>query len=159
MSQEEEIKESLLKKFSYLEGAINIVRPRRISIEVSLDNFMPVFAYLAKDVKFTHLCTITGLDEQERLGFIYHLAGDSGITVNLKTSVAKSNPLIKTVTAYFPGAEIYERELVDLFGAEVSGLPEGYRYPLTDDWPKGTFPLRKDWKVNSDPGQEEAKNA
>jgi len=148
MSQEENIKDSLLKKFSYLEGAINIVRPRRMSIEVSLDNFIQVFAYLAKDLKLTHLCTITGLDEQERLGFIYHLAGDSGIIVNLKTSVAKANPLIKTVTPYFPGAEIYERELVDLFGAKVEGLAEGNRYPLTDDWPKDQYPLRKDWKMN-----------
>jgi len=150
MSQEERIKESLINKFNYLSNSINIVRPRRMSIEVSLDNFMPVFAYLAKDVKFTHLCTITGLDEQERLGFIYHLAGDSGITVNLKTSVPKSNPLIKSVTGYFPGAEIYERELVDLFGAQVIGLPPGNRYPLTDDWPTDQHPLRKDWKVNSE---------
>ncbi len=158
MSQEEKIKESLLNKFSGLEAAINIVRPRRISIEVNLDNFLPVFTYLASEMKFTHLCTITGLDEGEKLGFIYHLAGESGVMINLKTSVAKSDPVLKSVTAYFPGAEIYERELVDLFGAQVSGLPEAHRYPLTDDWPKGTFPLRKDWKAPG-PGQGEAKNA
>ena len=150
MNQEEKIKESLLKKFNYLEGSVNIVRPRRMSIEVSLDNFIPVFAYLAKDLAFTHLCTITGLDEQDRLGFIYHLTGESRIVVNLKTSAAKANPLIKTVTPYFPGAEIYERELVDLFGAKVEGLAKGNRYPLTDDWPVGQFPLRKDWKPDSE---------
>lgn len=154
MSHEEKIKESLLKKFNYLEGSVNIVRPRRMSIEVSLDNFIPVFAYLAKDLAFTHLCTITGLDEQEKLGFIYHLTNESGIVVNLKTSVAKANPLIKTVTPYFPGAEIYERELEDLFGAKVEGLIQGNRYPLTDDWPVDQFPLRKDWKpaLNAEKG-------
>ena len=154
MSHEEKIKESLLKKFNYLEGSVNIVRPRRMSIEVSLDNFIPVFAYLAKDLAFTHLCTITGLDEQEKLGFIYHLTNESGIVVNLKTSVAKANPLIKTVTPYFPGAEIYERELEDLFGAKVEGLAQGNRYPLTDDWPVDQFPLRKDWKpaLNAEKG-------
>ena len=146
MSHEENIKESLLKNFSFLNGSVNIVRPRRMSIEVSLDNFMPVFVYLAKDLQLTHLCTITGLDEQEKLAFIYHLTNESGIMVNLKTSVAKTNPLIKTVTPYFPGAEIYERELEDLFGAKVEGLPSGNRYPLTDDWPHDQFPLRKDWK-------------
>ena len=46
----------------------------------------------------------------------------------------------------FPAAEIYERELIDLLGAKVAGLPEGKRYPLPDDWPAGEYPLRKDWK-------------
>ncbi len=146
MSNEDKIQESLVNKFDFLSDSIKIVRPRRMSIEVSLDNFIPVFAYLAKDLQLTHLCTITGLDEQDRLGFIYHLTGESRVMVNLKTSVAKANPLIKTVTPYFPGAEIYERELEDLFGAKVEGLPSGNRYPLTDDWPHDQFPLRKDWK-------------
>ncbi len=159
MSQEEKIKENLISKFSYLDNSINLVRPRRISIEVGLDNFLAVFAYLAKDMQFAHLCTITGLDEQERLGFIYHLAGAGGVMVNLKTSVPKANPLIKSVTHYFPGAEIYERELVDLFGAKVEGLPSGHRYPLTDDWPVDQHPLRKDWKPNPDIRKEAGKDA
>ncbi|MDO8662128.1 MAG: NADH-quinone oxidoreductase subunit C [Candidatus Omnitrophota bacterium] len=159
MSQEEKIKENLISKFSYLDNSINLVRPRRISIEVGLDNFLAVFAYLAKDMQFSHLCTITGLDEQERLGFIYHLAGAGGVMINLKTSVPKAKPLIKSVTAYFPGAEIYERELVDLFGAKVEGLPPGHRYPLTDDWPAGQHPLRKDWRPNPDIGKEAGKDA
>ena len=46
----------------------------------------------------------------------------------------------------FPGAELYERELVDMFGISVEGLPAGNRYPLPDDWPQGQHPLRKDWK-------------
>ncbi|MFH0855419.1 MAG: NADH-quinone oxidoreductase subunit C [Candidatus Omnitrophota bacterium] len=159
MSQEEEIKESLVNKFNYLSDSVRIIRPRRISVEVGLDNFMPVFAYLAKDLRFSHLCTITGLDEQETLGFIYHLAADSGILVNLKTAAPKNAPVIKTVIPYFPGAEIYERELVDLFGAEVDGLGSGNRYPLTDDWPAGEYPLRKDWKAKPAKEGEVGKNA
>jgi Ni,Fe-hydrogenase III component G len=50
------------------------------------------------------------------------------------------------VTDRFPSAHIYERELIDLLGAKVEGLPPGNRYPLTDDWPKDQYPLRKDWK-------------
>jgi len=146
VNPEEKIKEELISKFSFLESAINIVRPKRISIEVALDKFMPVFSFIARDLKFMHLCTITGLDEGENMGFIYHLADEYGSVINLKTFAPKNNPTIQTVTGYFAGAEIYERELVDLFGAKVEGLPEGNRYPLTDDWPKDQFPLRKDWK-------------
>jgi len=159
MSQEEKIKESLISKFSYLNNSIQIVRPRRVSIEVSLDNFLAVFSYLAKELQFSHLCTITGLDEQENLGFIYHLAGEAGVMLNLKTSAPKANPVIKSVTQYFPGAEIYERELVDLFGAQVEGLAPGHRYPLTDDWPFDQHPLRKDWPARPDRTGEVSQNA
>jgi len=55
--------------------------------------------------------------------------------------------VIKTITDIFPPADIYERELEDLLGAKVDGLGDGKRYPLPDDWPKGEYPLRKDWKA------------
>jgi NADH:ubiquinone oxidoreductase subunit C len=147
MNAEEKIKDVLINKFGFLNDSINLPRPRRVSVEVGRDNFEQVFKYLALELKLNHLCTITGLDEAEELAFIYHLTGDSNIVVNLKTRVKKASPVIKTVTHYFPGADIYERELEDLFGAKVEGLPAGNRYPLTDDWPKGEYPLRKDWKL------------
>jgi NADH-quinone oxidoreductase subunit C len=34
---------------------------------------------------------------------------------------------------------------MDLFGFKVEGLAMGNRYPLTDDWPRDAFPLRKDY--------------
>jgi Ni,Fe-hydrogenase III component G len=64
----------------------------------------------------------------------------------MKTFAPKSNPVIKTITNYFPAAHIYERELEDMFGAKVEGLTPGHRYPLPDGWPVGQYPLRKDWK-------------
>ncbi len=148
MSKEENIIQELIKKFSYLEGAVKIQRTRRILLETDYKNFREVFAFAVKELKFGHFCTITGLDEQDKLSFIYHLAQDSGILLNLKTSVPKENPVLETVTSYFPGAENYEREVVDLLGAKVTGLPPSHRYPLTDDWPAGQYPLRKDWKNN-----------
>jgi Ni,Fe-hydrogenase III component G len=95
---------------------------------------------------------MTGLDEQDKLSVIYHIAQDRNIMINIKTSVPKDNPRLRTVTSYFPSADAYERELVDLLGVQVEGLPPGNRYPLPDDWPKGQFPLRKDWKPSETKG-------
>ncbi len=149
MSQEENIKKNLIDKFKYLENSIRTPRPRRIFLDVDLKNFAEVFDYAVKQLNFTHLCAITGLDEQDKLGFIYHLAQTPGLILNLKTTAPKDGPAIKTVMPYFPNAEIYERELVDLFGAKVEGLPSGNRYPLTNDWPKDQYPLRKDWRAEN----------
>jgi Ni,Fe-hydrogenase III component G len=144
---EENIKQELIKNFSFLGDKIQIQRPRRLLVEVDLQNFEKVFDYLVKELKFGHLIAITGLDEQDKLSFIYHMAQDAGIMANIRTSALKTNPVIKTISKRFPTADVYERELVDLLGAQVDGLPEGNRYPLVDDWPKGQYPLRKDWKA------------
>ncbi|MDD5679724.1 MAG: NADH-quinone oxidoreductase subunit C, partial [Candidatus Omnitrophica bacterium] len=60
--------------------------------------------------------------------------------------IPRENPAVKTVTEYFHAADAYERELTDLLGIKVEGLPPGHRYPLPDNWPAGQYPLRKDWK-------------
>ena len=146
MTTEENIQSELVKKFAFLQGKVTIRRARRIFAEVPLDNFSEVFKYALKSLSFTMLCGITGLDEGATLAFIYHIAREDGIMLNIKVNAERNHPVIKTITSDFPGADIYERELIDLLGAKVEGLPEGKRYPLSDDWPTNEYPLRKDWK-------------
>lgn len=146
MQNEENIVTELKQKFPYVADKIRIQRVRRIWVDVDYPKFAEVFDFAVKKLNFNSLCTITGLDENVNLSFLYHIARPDGVMLNIKISVPKDNPTIKTITNYFPGAEVSERELVDLFGAKVDGLKEGFRYPLTDDWPKDQYPLRKDWK-------------
>jgi Ni,Fe-hydrogenase III component G len=146
VGEEENIKQQLIQKFGFLSENISVPRTRRIFAIVPTNNFRQVFEYAIKELGFVILCTITGLDEGPTLGFIYHLAKENGVMLNLHISVAKEKPVIKTISNYFPAADAYERELVDLLGAQVEGLPAGNRYPLPDDWPANQYPLRKDWK-------------
>ena len=148
----------LSTRFSLPEGAVKVQRATRLWVEVDRAAFPAVFDHVVKGLGFTILCTITGLDLGADLGFIYHLARDGGqnvtgyrdrgVMLNLKTRCPKGEP-IGTVTAAFPCADIYERELIDLFGARVEGLSTGPRYPLPEDWPEGEHPLLKDWKPKS----------
>lgn len=146
MTQEESIVQELIKKFPGLEGKARVQRRRRLIAEVDSGGFEDVFSYAQQSLGFTVLCTITGLDEGQTLGFIYHTSRTDGITFSLKFSIPKDRPVIKSMIKYFPGSDIYERELVDLLGVQVEGLGEGNRYPLPDNWPKDEYPLRKDWK-------------
>ena len=152
MTKEEKIQSDLISRFAFLADKVKVQRIRRIFADVPAEHFKGVLEYAIKDLNFVFLCTITGFDEGENLSFMYHLTRQDGIMLNIKISVPKTNPVIKTITDHFKGAEIYEREVMDLLGAKVEGLPEGKRYPLPDDWPEGEYPLRKDWKKDKPTG-------
>jgi len=149
MTEEKKIKQELEEKFSYLKDAIVIKRYRRVFVNVSLEKFDEVFAYAARQMHFEALSTITGMDNGESFTVMYHLNRQGRIVLNLGINVSKNNPVIKTVTSFFAGADIYERELVDLLGIQVEGLAVGNRYPLPDNWPKNEYPLRKEWKAGA----------
>ena len=159
MTEEENIKKELTERFGFADEKITVKRIRRIFIDLPAEKFAEVFDYAISKMGFVILCTITGLDEGATLGFIYHLARENGIMLNLHINVPKENPVIKTITPSFPAADAYERELIDLLGAKVTGLPEGNRYPLPDDWPADQHPLRKDWKPTTPQKEEATENA
>ena len=143
---EEKIKQELEDKFVYLKDVVIIQRKGRMFAQVPLEKFDEVFAYAVKQMRFLALSAITGLDKGDGFEAIYHLNQEGKILLNLSVCLNKDNPEVNTVTAYCPSADIYERELIDLLGIKVSGLVSGHRYPLPDNWPKGEYPLRKDWK-------------
>lgn len=151
MANEEKIKSELESKFNFLKDKITVKRERRMFVDyLPQDKFSQVFDFAVKNMGFDFLCTITGIEEDAHLGAIYHIATKDGVVLSVKLSTPKDNPVIKTVTEYFPVADIYEREMMDLFGVKVEGLPEGFTYPLPEDWPKGEHPLRKDWQMKKE---------
>ena len=156
MTHEESIVQGLTGKFAYLADTVKVQRIRRIIADVDQPHFEEVFAYARNELGFTVLCTITGLDEGATMGFIYQMARTDGIVFSLKFSAPKDKPVIQTMIRYFPSAEIYERELMDLLGAQVEGLGPGNRYPLPDTWPRDEYPLRKDWKPKTEENKQNA---
>jgi membrane-bound hydrogenase subunit beta len=156
LSRETTIQQQLCERFDCLQDKVRVPRVRRIFAHVPAADLPAVFEYAVRRLDFTVLSAITGLDEGPALGLIYHLAQENGIVLNLATSLPKDEPVLRTITPYFPAADAYERELVDLLGFQVEGLPPGNRYPLPDDWPAGQYPLRKDWKIEMLDSAEEA---
>ena len=141
----------------YLKDSVIIKRKGRIFVDIALEKFEEIFVYAVKQMYFGAFSAITGMDTGNGFSVIYHLNREGKIMLNLKVNLSKEHPEVNTVTAYFPGADIYEREIVDLLGIKVNGLSEGNRYPLPDNWPKNEHPLRKDWKGSS--SKKETQNA
>ncbi len=124
---------------------VKVPRDRRVFAEISASKLVESVRTI-KEAGMINIGAITGLDLSDRFEVIYHLYNNDGTMLNLKIFIPRENPRISSITDVFPGVFLYERELIDLFGIMVEGIPEGRRYPLPDNWPDGEYPLRKDWK-------------
>ena len=148
MSNASQIIAQLEAEFSFLVGSLENPRPGRIVMPfLDKGQFTVVFDYVVEQAGFDRFHLVIGTDEGEDLGFVYVLSDSDDLLLLLKLKAPKSAPQIDSVSARFANATWHERELVDLFGADVCGLPEGPSYPLPDGWPAGNYPLRKEWQV------------
>ena len=125
------------------------VAARKIYFSAGPELFSQLLVFVARELGFSHLCTITGIDNLDSFEFLYHVSNEDGILFTLKLKTPREDgTVIDSVLPIYNGAAFYERELEGLLGVKVRGLPEGRQYPLPDNWPKGQYPLRKDWAQN-----------
>jgi membrane-bound hydrogenase subunit beta len=140
-----EIVESLKRDLG--EKALELSNPdvRRIFVKVAPPELVPAVTLLRDKYDCAYLATISGVDKGDTFEFLYHFASPVA-NINLRTEFPKSEPRIASICAVIPGAVLYERELQEMFGVKVEGIPDPRRLVLPDDWPEGQYPLRKDWK-------------
>jgi len=121
-----------------------------IWLQIRLDNFKEATKLLCT-IQFPHLAIISGNDIGEEIELIYHFSIYYGerfkeISINLTTRIPKKNPKIPTITDLIPGAQTTEREIKEMFGVTIEGLPDLANIFLPQDFPKDLYPLRKDEK-------------
>lgn len=103
------------------------------------------------NLHYPHFAIISGIDVDKEIELIYHFSiyyGERGkeISINLSTSLPKDNLNIPTITDLIPGAQTSEREVREMFGVHIEGLPELPNLFLPYDFPSGVYPLRRDEK-------------
>jgi NADH-quinone oxidoreductase subunit C len=83
---------------------------------------------------------------QPRFEMAYHLLSiQNKDRVRLKVRLAGEDATLESVTAVWPSANFFEREVFDLFGIRFLGHPYLRRIMMPEDW-EG-HPLRKDYPV------------
>ena len=101
------------------------------------------------DFPFNFLSDVTCVDRypsEPRFEVVYHLLSiQKKDRVRLKVRLDGSRPVIESVTAVWPAANYFEREVFDLFGIRFTGHPYLRRIQMPEDW-EG-HPLRKDYPV------------
>jgi NADH-quinone oxidoreductase subunit C len=142
----EKVMKDLKKKLK--NKIIDIAQPRdkRIYIRVEPGKAPDLIEYLFFKYK-CKLCTATGIDMREGIEIIYHLAReDKNMVINVKTLVPYSKLEIDSLGKRIPAFSWIERELNEMLGVKFKGHPDMRRLLLADSFPKGKYPLRKDFK-------------
>ena len=65
--------------------------------------------------------------------------------IRLRVMIDQADSSLDSITAVWPSANYYEREVFDLFGIRFDGHPNLRRIMMPDDW--SGHPLRKDYPV------------
>ncbi|MGA2896677.1 MAG: NADH-quinone oxidoreductase subunit C [Acidobacteriaceae bacterium] len=95
---------------------------------------------------FEDLTAVDWFPQEPRFQLSYHIVSHSlRRRVRLRVLVDSADASVPSITAAWPSANFYEREVFDLFGIDFPGHPRLTRIMMPEDW-QG-HPLRKDYPV------------
>lgn len=121
--------------------------PNRLDVRVKeLDELVPITVGL-RVKRLGYLCAIVGLDlgpQVNEMEVVYFFC-PADVFISLRVRIPRQSPSVPSMTSVIPSAEVFERELREMFGIEIVGLKNPDRLYLPEDWPDGVYPLRKDF--------------
>jgi len=95
---------------------------------------------------FEDLTAVDWFPSSPRFQLSYHILSHSyKERIRLRVMLEEASPTVESITAVWPSANFYEREVFDLFGVRFEEHPNLRRIMMPDDW-QG-HPLRKDYPV------------
>jgi len=119
-----------------------------------------VVRYVRDTLGYTFLTDLTAVDYMadgliELIYRFLHL--DGGPTMAIKTRVPRDRAVVPSITPFWPGADLQEREAYDMYGVDFPGHPNLVRVYMWDEF-EG-FPMRKDFPRQGDKYIEEEDEA
>jgi len=117
----------------------------RIWLTCEAENSYEINKFLFEEVPLRFVIA-TGIDSDDCFEVLYHYVYDeTGCMITLKAFIRdREDPAIESIAPFLPAAEWIEREIHDILGIDFKNHPDMRRLILSDDWPEGVYPLRKD---------------
>jgi NADH:ubiquinone oxidoreductase subunit C len=110
-------------------------------------SFQAAEALLSNPYSHMNYCrAVTGIEREDCLEVAYNMANiPTGTRLCLHVRCPKDNPSMPSLTPLWPGCELQEREVYDMFGINFEGHPDLRRILLDERWIN--HPLRKDYPL------------
>ena len=119
---------------------------KRVYIEIKPESLVKVATYVFKDLG-ARFNIASGVDGREEMEILYHFTIEEiNLLISLRVRLPKSKLEIDSLALVFEGANWIEREIHELLGIDFKGHPDLRRLLLSEDWPEGVYPLRRDYK-------------
>lgn len=98
-----------------------------------------------KRTALNYLIDLTAVDFTTHFTVVYHLEStDFRHILVLKSKISdRESPAVDSLTALYPTAEYFEREVFDMFGIRFNNHPNMKRFFLEESY---GYPLRKDFR-------------
>ncbi|KJR48992.1 Formate hydrogenlyase subunit 5 [Desulfosporosinus sp. I2] len=123
-----------------------------LHLEISKDETL-IVAVTLRDWGFP-LIQLTATDERGINGqfrLFYTFANDEEkFLIVVSVCVAEGEQSFPSIMNEVPAAHWYEREVRDLFGLDPIGHLDKRSLAVHEDWPEGLYPLRKDFRLDSE---------
>ena len=120
--------------------------PKRVYIEIKPESIRKIAQYIFRDLG-ARFNIASGVDLRKHMEILYHfIIEDINLLISLRVKLQKSKLEIDSLVPLFEAANWIEREMHELLGINFKGHPDLRRLLLSDDWPKGVYPLRADYK-------------
>ena len=119
---------------------------KRVYVEIAAEDVTKTSRVMLDDLG-ARLQIATGVDTPTAIEVMYHWAFDRlGCVVTIRTRLDRQNPEIESIAPFCPAAEWIEREMWELLGIRFRNHPDLRHLLLSDDWPEGKYPLRRDYR-------------
>lgn len=120
---------------------------RRVYIDVAPDDITKTSRLMVADLG-ARFQIATGVDTPVAIEVLYHWALDRlGCVFTVRTRLDRQDPEIESIAPFCPAAEWIEREMWELLGIRFRNHPDLRHLLLSDDWPEGKYPLRRDYRA------------
>jgi membrane-bound hydrogenase subunit beta len=118
-------------------------------LDVKRDGFRSAILHLCELEQNPHFSVIAPVDRGDSVSLLYHFSLFHGehlkaIALVIRVTLPKTDPTIPTITDLIPGAIFSEREIQEMMGVTVTGIPDNRRLFIPEDFPKGVYPWRRD---------------
>ena len=130
------------------DGALRELRAGELAIEVEAAT-LPGLADRVVQELHGRLMSLFATDDREATGrfmvrHVWSLPRHETF-LHIAAPIDPAKPSYPSISAKYPAANWFEREVMDLFGLVPEGHPNLSRVALHDDWPEGAWSLRKDF--------------
>src|SRR5665648_316700 len=122
MNSMNKLVEEIKSKFEILNSSFP--DSSQIILAVNNNEVHSILSYL-KTLEFRQLSMISCVDwiKENKFELVYILMNwKTGVHILLSTKLDRENPVFRTITNIYPGAQYYARDIHEFFGVEFEGL-------------------------------------